>query len=210
MVEEELIKKTKSLLSSLTDRIVPIESLVDSLVADIRFTIKEYRKHYRDISSNKEKYRLMEDSANIFLPQFITQFERHIKEVSKSFESQVLLYRMIGDYKRYLVEFNENFPEKKSFFIQESLIAYKEAMTLCDQLEVDNYTRLATTLNFIVLLADEMREIDEAISLAENTINSVKEKELDGDKLEIIRLLKENLEYFKQNRNTYLTDTKLS
>ena len=152
----------------------------------------------------------MEDSANTFLPLYINQFERHIKEVSKGFESQVLMYRMIGDFKRYLVEFNENLPEKKSYFIQESLIAYKEAMALCDQLEVDNYTRLATTLNFIVLLADEMREIDEAISLAESTVQSVKDKKLDGDKEEIMRILKENLEYFKANRDTYLTDVKLS
>lgn len=207
MSEKLLISKTEAILKRLTERQEPIESIHDSLISDIRDAIKKYRSHFRDVEGEKQK--LMEEAANKFFPGFIEQFERHIKEVSKSFESQVLLYRMIGDYKRYLVEFNEEFPEKKSFFIQEALVAYREAMTLCDQLEVNNYTRLGTTLNYIVLLADEMREIDEAISLAEKTILSVKDETLDSEKKEIVATIKDNLEYFKENRDTYLTDVKL-
>lgn len=205
-----LIAKMESLFLTLTERKESIDSLTDGIISDIRTTIKQYRSYYRDLSDKKpSNYFLMEDAANSFLPQYIKEFERHQLETSKSQESKILMLRMVGDFKRYLVEFNENQPEKKSMFIQESLISYKEAMGLCDELPVDNYTKLATTLNFVVLLADEMREIDEAISLAEATINSVKDKKLDDERNEIIRILKENLEYFKQNRDTYLTDVKI-
>lgn len=210
-MSNEYIAKMRSVYDNLKIRIVPFEKADDNLLTSIRANIKEYRVKYRELKKLKDKsYYQMKEEANTLFPLFIKEFKNHLENICKATESKVTVLRVNGDFQRYMVEFNEESPELQSTFIQESLISYREAMSYCDELPSDNYTKLATTLNFIVLLADEMRAIDDAIELATKTLESIKNKELDESRKEIQKIIEENLNYFKENREKYLTDIKLA
>ena len=68
---------------------------------------------------------------------------------------------------------------------------------------MSDYYYISTLLNYTVFLADELYEIEEAISLTEKAINSVIKNELDEECKKIYEVMEGNLAYYKENKEIY-------
>jgi len=203
------IKRIQTQLDFIKAYKKPISNLTD--IVDLRNFFKLFRTDFRSFAPNSNEAKEMIKLAIENFPLFITEFERISNEHSKEIEEKVNCIRMIGDIKRYLIEFNEDTPEK-SLFVQEALVTYRDAMDLCEKLPKDDLGLLSVYLNFSVLLADEMREIDEAISLIQGLKDSINLEEAykSEEKKLVLEIIFDNLEYFKKNRELYFTEEKIS
>ena len=112
-------------------------------------------------------------------------------------EGKVYFYKMLGDYHRYLCEFDV-FKTKE---ITNAKLYFNKAFELSKYLQITNYLYLGLYLNYSVFCYDILNEKKKAIELAKSTIEKFEKeeknlnKEIDNDKdaMDIIELMKGNL-----------------
>lgn len=183
------------------------------LISDAKLIVKEFISLYRKYQDQNvgEYVNLCKDFLQQNIPELINALETHLKNYSKSSAAKVVLYKTIGDYKRYMVELNYDKLDMKGTYIQEAMITYQEGIQASQDMAVNDPNRVGLYLNYMVLLADEVRNIDLAISIGEKV-----DKELtkfyavsdEGKDMidEIWSIIKNNLVYFKKNRDLYTVD----
>lgn len=179
-----------------------LENYINSLKLDL----KALRDLFRSQTGDQNKKNFIEN-ANVKLPEFAKKLET-ISEKESDLQVKLALLRSKADILRYLIEFNEE-TDYKSQYVQETLISYREALELCNGLPATNYHYLAINLNYSVLLADEMREVDEAILISKDILSKIEGLELSEDTLVIKKLIIQNLDYFIANREKYFNEEKI-
>ena len=197
------VKILESKIVQLQKRETAFPNEFDEELLSIRDQLKVFRFKFRKLKEADDKnYLAFESGANKLFPLLISIYESHMKD-KENIQQQIMYLRMIGDLKRYLIEIN-NDNDNKTTYIQEALVIYRECITLCEgNLKMSDYYYISTLLNYTVFLADELYEIEEAISLTEKAINSVIKNELDEECKKIYEVMEGNLAYYKENKEIY-------
>ena len=190
-------------INKLQKRETAFTDMYDEELSSIRDQLKIYRAKFRELKESKDKsHMLLQSNANRLFPILISIYESHMKD-KENINQQVMYLRMIGDIKRYLIEFN-NDNDHKTTYIQEALVTYRECLTLCEEnFKMSDYYYISTLLNYIVFLADELFDIEEAISISENTLKNINKNVLDHECSKIYDILEDNLVYYKENKELY-------
>jgi 14-3-3 protein epsilon len=117
--------------------------------------------------------------------------------ISESFESRTFFLKMIGDYKRYLIEVTRDKEEKKELK-KDAKKDYEQATTEAENLFSTHPLRLAAFLNYSVYLAEIELEVATAIEIAKAAfeaalfdIQAIGEDKL-NETLRVMQLLKDN------------------
>ncbi len=120
----------------------------------------------------------------------------------KDAEGKCFFLKMIGDYYRYMAESASGDTLSKAR--DGALESYKEAETICGELQACNPIKLGLALNFSVFYYEVMQDNKQACTLAENALQEAMSKidevdeEVFRDAKSIIELLKENLTLWKE------------
>jgi len=118
---------------------------------------------------------------------------------------QVFLYKMVGDYYRYFVEFlidpaTNAFTDEGREKAQMALNAYSTATQVAaDSLAPSDTTRLGLALNFSVFYYEHLKNPAEACRLARDAYEKAfteAQQSQDANVRQIMQLMKENLDYW--------------
>lgn len=152
------------------------------------------RKHKMALEYRKK----IEEELNEKCGEILNHLDNDILEVvDLDDESKVFYYKMKGDYKRYVAEFEIG--EKQEEAKKESLKAYTQANDIAVSLQATHPIRLGLALNFSVFYYEIMKQPDDACDLAKKAFDGAI-AELDKlsedsykDSTLIMQLLRDNL-----------------
>jgi len=147
------------------------------------------------IQSYKTK---IENELTEICHSIISRIEKDVIPNTSSEEGKVFYYKMVGDYHRYLAEFQEDSDRNQS--ASAAQVAYEEATTIAkNRLEPTHPIRLGLALNFSVFYYEILNQQDLACSLAKTAFDDAI-AELDSlsedsykDSTLIMQLLRDNL-----------------
>lgn len=205
-------KKIQNAEKNLTEQTEEINDYNDTNLADIKQTVKEYKAYMRAYSSSGHT-----NIVDLIRTTLIDWNERTIKSLHKvnllanSLNAKVLYFRMKSDYIRYLAELYENQPDQYQNNIQEALVTYYTGMELAKDLPINNVNRLGMTLNYCVLLSDEVRDVEKSINILNSILSEIKPYLAKGSEVEnyepcklIADIMEENLKYYEENKAYYI------
>jgi len=120
-------------------------------------------------------------------------------------DAKVFYMKMLGDYYRYLCEFNSS--DKRKRVIQEAQDSYKKASQEAEDLKSTHPIRLGLALNFSVFYYEILSSPDIACKLAKQAFDNAI-ADLDGleedeyrDSATIMQLLRDNLTLWTSDLN---------
>ncbi|XP_046548853.1 14-3-3 protein homolog 2-like isoform X2 [Haliotis rubra] len=150
---------------------------------------RELAKEYMDVLE-KEITNICED--------LLTLLEKHLLEAATAPDTRVLLFKLKGDYPRYMAEISTG--EKRTVSVTAATTAYQQAMELAmKELLPTNPNRLGLVLNislFYYTILDSREKAcnigNKGVELAEENIEAA-EKETWEESLRIIQVIKNNV-----------------
>ena len=155
--------------------------------------IKEYKEQIE-----KELEKLCNDVLNLLEKELIPRAE-------KAIDAKVFYRKMMGDYSRYLGEFQSG--EKRQAVIQRAQDSYKKASQEAEDLKTTHPIRLGLALNYSVFYYEILQTPDHACKLAkaafDNAIADLDALEEDEyrDSATIMQLLRDNLTLWTSDLN---------
>lgn len=177
-------------------------------IEDIRQVIKLYRAYMREYKERgySEIYNLIRDKLLSWCDSFY-EVADILGNIAQSNNAKIIAFRVKADIHRYRAEFHEDNLEKYTMDIQQALITYYSSMEIAKLLPIENVNRLGVTLNYCVLLSDELKDIDKSISLLKESLDALSTIKSKVEEVEIIEsVMAENLQYYEQNRKLYLAE----
>lgn len=182
---------------------------------EFKSDIKIIKNKLRDLSeNNKSSYNKIKYEAISSLKSLIDELEKNRDKITKSSNiNGIVLNILLGDINRYLVELhygNDETLEPMSLYVQNSLINYREAMDLSEDLPHSNELKIATLLNLSVLIVDEMFNVEEGLTLCKEYVSKVKVEELSEYGNRVYEIILDNIEYWTKNFDLYNDQNKFS
>ena len=117
-------------------------------------------------------------------------------------ESMVYLYKLQGDYYRYVAEISEGERHEKG--VERALKCYNEGIELAEEMQPGDPTRLSLQLNFSIFCFESLSEQDQALEMANQAVEEAEENMNDIDKSKqsesqtILQFLRENVTQWTQ------------
>ena len=112
-------------------------------------------------------------------------------------ESLVYLFKLQGDYFRYVAEISEGDRHEKG--VERALKSYNEGIELAEEMQPGDPTRLSLQLNFSIFCFESLNEQEQALEMANQAIEEAEENMNEIDKAKqsesqtILQFLRENV-----------------
>ena len=146
---------------------------------------------------------MVEDELTKMCNNVIATIENHLMKKAEDAEAKVFYLKMKGDYNRYVAEYAQG--DLKQSVADGALNAYKTASEVAkDSLSAVHPISLGLALNFSVFYYEVMNDHETACKIAKETLDNAnsspnldEEDESQRDAIQIINLLRENLEMWR-------------
>jgi 14-3-3 protein epsilon len=168
------------------------------------YEMKEKKKETSTFLPYIQEYRKkVEDELTKMCNNVIATIDNHLLKKADDAEAKVFYLKMKGDYNRYIAEYAQG--TLKDTVSKGALEAYQSASNIAkESLNAIHPISLGLALNFSVFYYEVMNDHETACKIAKDTLdfaNSVpnldEEDETQRDAIQIINLLRENLEMWK-------------
>jgi 14-3-3 protein epsilon len=168
------------------------------------YEMKEKKKETSTFLPYIQEYRKkVEDELTKMCNNVIATIDNHLLKKADDAEAKVFYLKMKGDYNRYIAEYAQS--TLKDTVSKGALEAYQSASNIAkESLNAIHPISLGLALNFSVFYYEVMNDHETACKIAKDTLdfaNSVpnldEEDETQRDAIQIINLLRENLEMWK-------------
>ena len=168
------------------------------------YEMKEKKKENSSFLPYIQEYRKkVEDELTKMCNNVIATIDNHLYKKADDAEAKVFYLKMKGDYNRYIAEYAQG--ELKQSVADGALNAYKIASGIAkESLSAVHPISLGLALNFSVFYYEVMNDHETACKIAKDTLdfaNSIpnldEEDETHRDAIQIINLLRENLEMWR-------------
>ncbi|CAH8512018.1 unnamed protein product [Heterobilharzia americana] len=139
----------------------------------------------------------VEKELNEICTSILNLLDEYLLPKATSKESLVFLHKMKGDYHRYRAEFSVG--DERKAAAESSLVAYKEATQIANELACTHPIRLGLALNFSVFYYEILNNRDRACQLAKTAFDlaiaelDTLSEESYKDSTIIMQLLRDNL-----------------
>jgi 14-3-3 protein epsilon len=196
MKKEDLTIEERNLLSAAYKNCVSSRRSAWRSIYGIE--IKEKNNNSKHLGLVSDLKTILEKELTELCQRMLNLIDNYLLKKTIPVESKVFYLKMKGDYYRYLAEFNSG--DSHSKVANNSLIAYKEANDLSNQLSCTNPIKLGLALNFSVFYYEVMNDPATACSIANHAfqegIQQLEKIEDDQykDSTTILQLLKENID----------------
>ncbi|KAG9451490.1 hypothetical protein H6P81_011455 [Aristolochia fimbriata] len=159
---------------------------------------EEAKGNEQNVRMIKDYMQKIQEDISKISNDIFSLIDEHLLPSSKSSESEVIYYKMKGDYYRYLSEFKTGDERKET--ADQSLKAYEAATNIATQdLPPTHPIRLGLSLNYSVFLYEILHSPESACHVAKQAFDDAisdldtLSEELYKDSTLILQLLKDNL-----------------